>query len=114
MVAARVKDVKDIDYVRQQILGAYKRFTTELVPKDRLDSTRSRLRYQFALGMDSSESIANALASYIGLRRTPETIDKVYALYDATTPQDLRAAAAKYFVDKHRTIVTLSTKEVAK
>ena len=79
-----------------------------------MDSTRSRLRYGFALGMDSSESIAGALALYVGLRRTPATIDQVYALYDATTPQDLKAAAAKYFVDKNRTIVTLSTKEVAK
>jgi zinc protease len=114
LVAAKVKDRKDLDYVRQQIVATYKRFTSELVPKDKLDSTRSRLRYQFALGMDSSESIAGALASYVGLRRTPETIDKVYALYDAITPADLRAAAAKYFVDNHRTIVTLSTKEVAK
>ena len=72
------------------------------------------MRYQFALGMDSSESIANALASYVGLRRSPETIDKVYALYDTLTPPDIRAAAAKYFVDKHRTIVTLNTREVAK
>lgn len=114
VVAAKVKDVKDMDYVRQQILATYKRFTTELVPRDKLDSTRSRLRYQFALGMDSSESIANALATYVGLRRSPETIDKVYALYDTITPQDVRAAAAKYFVDKGRSIVTLNSKEVAK
>ena len=114
LVAAKVKEAKDVAYVQQQILNTYKRYTTELVPKERLNSTRSRLRYGFALGMDSSESIANALALYVGLRRTPETINQVYALYDATTPEDLRAAAAKYFVDKNRTIVTLRTKEVAK
>jgi len=33
--------------------------------------------------MDSSEAIAGALAGYIGLRRTPTTIDKLFggALY---------------------------------
>jgi len=114
LVTAKVKDVKDTDYVQQQILETYKRFAKELVPRDKLDSTRSRLRYQFALGMDSSESIAGALVSYVGLRRTPATIDKVFSLYDTITPQDIRDMATQYFVDRHRTIVTLNTKEVAK
>jgi zinc protease len=65
--------------------------------------------------MNSSEAIAGSLASYIGLRRTPLTIDNLFALYDTITPNDIRDQAAKYFVDNHRTIVTLSTKkEVAK
>jgi zinc protease len=114
LVAAKLKDVKDTDYVRQQILETYQRFAKEPVPGAKLDSTRARLRYGFALGMDSSEAIAGALASYIALRRTPNTIDKLFALYDTVTPEDMRAMAAKYFVDRHRTIVTLSTKEVAK
>jgi zinc protease len=114
LVAAKLKDAKDTDYVRQQILETYQRFAKEPVPKAKLDSTRSRLRYGFALGMDSSEAIAGALASYIALRRTPNTIDKLFALYDTITPEDIRAMAGKYFVDSHRTIVTLSTKEVAK
>ena len=115
LVTATLKDLKDMDYVRQQILDTYRRFTTELVPGDKLDSTRSRLRYQFALGLDSSEAIAGGLANYIGLRRSPATIDKLFALYDSITPPDIRDMAAKYFVDNHRTIVTLSTKkEVAK
>lgn len=114
-VAARIKDVKDTDYVKQQILGTYSRFTKELVAKDKLDSTRSRARYSFALAMNSSEAIAGTLATYIGLRRTPATLEKLFGVYDSITPEDIRDAAAKYFVDKHRTIVTLATKkEVAK
>ncbi len=114
LVAAKVKDVKDTDYVRQQILETYQHFAKELVSKARLDSTRSRLRYGFALGMNSSEAIADSLASYVGLRRTPLTIDKLFSLYDTIAPEDMREMAAKYFVDNHRTIVTLSPKEVAK
>ena len=48
------------------------------------------------------------------LRRTPLTIDKLFALYDTITPEDMREMAARYFVDSHRSIVTLSPKEVAK
>ena len=115
LVDAKLKDVKDLDYVKQQILDTYQRYTKELVPQGKLDSTRSRMRYSFALSMNSSEAIAGVLANYIGLRRTPDTINKLFSVYDSITPEDIRAAAAKYFVDKHRTIVTLTTKkEVAK
>jgi zinc protease len=114
-VNARVKDEKDMNYVRQLVLDTYQHYTKELVPQAMLDSTRSRLRYGFALGMNSSEAIADSLASYVGLRRTPLTIDKLFALYDTITPKDIRDLAAQYFIDSHRTIVTLSTKkEVAK
>lgn len=114
-VSARVKDEKDLNYVRDQILATYKRFTTEEVPPAKLDSTRSRLRYEFALAMNSSEAIAGSLASYIGLRRTPLTIDKLFTLYSTIRPVDLKEISSRYFVDKNRTIVTLTTKkEVAK
>ena len=111
LVAAKVKDVKDTDYIRQQILETYKRYAAESVSQAKLDSTRSRLRYEFALAMNSSEAIASSLAGYIGLRRTPLTIDKLFALYDTISPKDIRDMAGKYFVDNHRSIVTLSTKK---
>lgn len=114
-VSAKVKDVKDMSYARQQILETYQRYTKEPVAKDELDSTRSRMRYSFALAMNSSEAIAGTLAGYIGLRRTPATIENLFAVYDSITPEDIRQTAARYFVDKQRTIVTLATKkEVAK
>jgi zinc protease len=113
-VSAKVKEAKDLDYVRQQILDTYRRFATEKIPQDKLDATRSRARYSFALAMDSSEAIAGALAEPIGLRRTPETINKLFDLYDTITPDDVRDIAAKYFAANHRTIVTLTTKGVAK
>jgi zinc protease len=106
-VFVRIKEPKDVDYVRDQILATFKRYTKELVPLPKLDETRSRLRYSTALSMDSSESIASALAPFIALRRTPETIDKLFALYQRITPEDIRTAASQYFADDRRTIVTL-------
>ncbi|HET6890777.1 MAG TPA: pitrilysin family protein [Pyrinomonadaceae bacterium] len=107
---ARVKDPKDVDYVRDQILATFKRYTSELIPAAKLDATRSRLRYSFALAMDSSDAIASTLAPFVSLRRSPETIDKLAALMDTITAEDVRDLAAKYFRDESRTIVTLATK----
>jgi len=113
---ARVKDAKDVDYVRDQILATFKRYSTELIPADKLNATRSRLRYSFAMAMDSSNAIASTLAPFISLRRTPETIDKLAELMETISPQDVRDIAAKYFRDESRTIVTLApkAKEAAK
>ncbi|HWR34995.1 MAG TPA: pitrilysin family protein [Clostridia bacterium] len=109
-VMARVKDVKDVNYVRDQILATYKQFAETLVPADRLAATRSRMRYDFALSMDSSSAIAGALAPYIALRSTPETINRRYALYEQVSPEDIREAARKFFTEHNQTVVTLSTK----
>ena len=59
-IYARVKDGKDIDYVREQILATFKRFTDETIDEAKLDATRSRLRYSFALRMNSSSATRNA------------------------------------------------------
>ncbi len=109
-VFTRIKDPKDVDYVRNEILATYKRYTSELIPEAKLNATRSRLRYSFALAMDSSDAIASTLAPFVSLRRSPETIDKLAGLMETITPQDVRDIAAKYFRDESRTIVTLATK----
>jgi zinc protease len=110
-VWSQVKDEKDLNYVRDEILKTYKRYTKELIPQKLLDETRSRLRYGFVMGMNSNDSIAGALAQYIALRRSPDTVDKVFALYDSITPADIRAMAEKYFVENGQTIITLSSKK---
>lgn len=107
-IITRVKDAKDMDYVQEQILATFKRYTTENVPQDKLNATRSRLRYGTALSMNSSQAIARAISPYIALRRTPDTINKLFNLYDQITPADIREAASRYFVEHNRTIVTLT------
>jgi zinc protease len=113
-VLARVKNPADVAAVRAAILATVERYRADLVPQSELDATRSRLRYSFALSMDSSAAIAEALAEFIGLTRSPDTIEKLYATYQAVTPADVRAAAGRYLVDQNRTIVTLATEPDAK
>ncbi|HLL77390.1 MAG TPA: pitrilysin family protein [Pyrinomonadaceae bacterium] len=112
-IYTRVKKEEDVRYVREQILATVERFTKELIPQQKLDQTRSRFRYGFAQQMDSSEAIARAIAEYVALRRTPETLNKVFSLAETVTPEDLREVARKYFREQSRTIVTLATKKGA-
>lgn len=110
LVYARVKNEADLNYVRDEIIKTFKRSATEVIPQKQLDETRSRMRYSFALAMNSNDAIAGALAPFVALKRTPETIDKLFALYDSITPQDVSRIAAKYFTDNNQTVVTLATK----
>lgn len=113
-VIARVKDEADIDYVEQQILETFERIKNTPVAADELEAVKSHLRYQFALAMDSTEAIAQTLAHYLSLRRTPETINKRYGLYASVTPDDIRAVAQKYFVESARTLSLLTHRAAKK
>ncbi|MEP6924982.1 MAG: pitrilysin family protein, partial [Pyrinomonadaceae bacterium] len=93
-VTARIKDAADVNYVKGEIVKTFRRFASEPIPQTKLDETRSRLRYGFALAMNSNDAIAGALAPYVALRRTPETLDKLFALYDSLTPAEIQAIAA--------------------
>jgi len=107
-VEARVKKAEDVPYVRTQILDTIQRFQNEAVPAEKLNAVKSRERYGFTMQLDNSQSVAAAVTRYVALRRTPDTIDKLYALYSRLTPEDIRAAARKYLTENNRTIITLT------
>jgi len=107
-VEARVKNASDLPYVRTQILETIKRFQDQPVAADKLDAAKNRRRYAFTMGLDNSQSVAAAVARYVALRRSPDTIDRLYSLYSQLTPADIQAAARKYLTENNRTIVTLT------
>jgi zinc protease len=42
----------------------------------------------------------------------PESINRLYALYDKVTAADIKMVANKYFVPEHLTIATISEDEL--
>ena len=110
-VVARIKDPKDIEYVKAELIKAFDSYKTAPVAKEKLDAVKSNLKYSFALSLDNSEAIASNLAPYISLKRTPETLNKLYDLYASITPQDVQQMAKQYFVETKRTTVVLAHKE---
>jgi len=107
-ILARVKKPEDMDYVRERILETIASLRDKPVEAARLDAVRDHLRYSFAQRLDNSDTIANILARYIALRRTPETIEKLYGQLAQLTPEDVQKAAAQYLIENGRTTVTLT------
>ena len=105
---ARVKKPGDLNQVRDDILATLKTFRDTPVPGDRLEDVKNHLRYSFSLRLNNSEAIAGAVARFVALRRSPETINRLYDLYTKLTPQDIQRVAKKYLAETDRTIVTLT------
>jgi len=78
------------------------------VDATRLEETKSNLKYSFAMRIDNPDAVANTLCHYIALTGDPETVNRVYDLYDRVTVDDVKRIAAKYFVPTGLTISTIS------
>jgi zinc protease len=113
-VDARLKRAADLPAIQQQVIAVVEGFATNLVDAKKLDALKEHLRYEFALRLNNSEAIAGAVARYVALRRTPETINRYYDEYAKLTPEDIRKAAQKYLIAKNRTVVTLTSSAGAK
>ena len=107
-IIARVKQAGDMDYVRDEILATIQTFQERPVDAARLEAVKKRLRYQAAMRMNSSDAIAQVAASFVALRRTPESMNRLYDVYARLTPEDVQKAASKYLRENARTIVTLT------
>jgi zinc protease len=110
MAGARLKDAGDLEYVKDEIIKTYESFITDRVSDERLAAVKSHLRYAFALGLDNSSKIAATVAAYAGVSSTPETINRLFDVYQSTTPEDIQAMANRYFAPEHRAIVSLQHK----
>jgi zinc protease len=113
-VLARVKKAADLDTVQRQITATAQDFASKPVDPQKLEALKEHLRYEFALGLDNSEAIAETVAQYVALRRTPETANRYYDTYSKLTAQDIQKVARKYLIDRNRTVVTLASAGGAK
>jgi len=108
-VRVRAKNAADLPSIQQQVIATAEGFASKPVDSKKLEALKEHLRYEFALQLDNSESIAETVARYVALRRTPETINRYYDAYARLTPADIENAARKYLIDKNRTVVTLTS-----
>ena len=107
-VLTRVREPAKLEEVRAMLLAEMERISEELADSDKLEATKSHMKYQFLMGLDTADSVANTMAHYLSLTNDPETVNRVYELYDAVTVEDVRSLAKKYFRPENRTIVTLT------
>ncbi len=99
-VYARLKNAEDIWYVRDAILKTFAELRTDPVSAARLGQIKSNLRYAFARSLDNSPAIAAALVGAMARTGDPESLDRVYDLYEKITADDIAKIANSYFIDK--------------
>ncbi|MFA6455488.1 MAG: pitrilysin family protein [Bacteroidota bacterium] len=98
----------DMQYVKDEIVKTVEAFKVNGTDEDLLAKTKSRLKYSFAMGIDNPSAIANSLCAYITLTGDPESLNRLYAMYDKVTVADLKAVATKYFIPNGLTVSTIS------
>ena len=109
-IAARVRKDELVPEVQKAILGHIERLKTEPVDPDRLERTKSHLRYAFAGGLDSPSSIAMIISDTIGRAGDARAVNGLYDRYAAVTPEDVQRVARQVFTAANRTVVTLAAK----
>jgi zinc protease len=107
-VQASLINKADLQYVKDEILKAVEEIKTNGVDEQLLSKTKSLLKYSYAMGIDNPSTIANSICSYVMLTGDPESLNRLYALYDTVTVADLKMVAAKYFVPSGLTVATIS------
>jgi zinc protease len=60
------------------------------------------------MSIDNPTQIAESIAHYIYLTGDPESLNRLYALYDKVTAEDLMTVAKKYFSPAGLTVATIS------
>ncbi len=104
---ARIKNEKDIDYVKNAIDETIDQYKTTPVDATKLSDLKKRLKYDFVMNLDTAEKVAGNLAHYVALTGGIDAVNQLYAMYETITPSDIQAAAKKFLTKERRTIVTL-------
>lgn len=107
-IQASLIQKEDLQYVKDEIVKAIEKVKNEGIDETVLANTKSNLKYSFAMNMDNPDAIANSLSHYIQLTGDPESINRLHALYDRVTVDDIVKVAKKYFVPEGLTIATIS------
>jgi zinc protease len=107
-ISASVKDKKDMQYVKDEIIKAVDKVKSEGVDAKILQDTKNYLKYSYAMGIDDPEAIANSVSHYIYLTGDPESVNRLYVMYDKVTIEDIKTVAKQFFIPTGLTIATIS------
>ena len=108
-VLTRVRNPKDVAFVRSRIEKAITNAAKTPVESSRLNAIKDHLRYAFAGSLNNADALARAVGESISVTGRPNMWTDLYAAYDKLTPADLQRVAGKYFSATNQTVVTLET-----
>ena len=106
-IYSMVKDTGDIAYVRDEVYRTLEEFKTKPVDAPRLNDLKKRQKYSFLMSLDTPDHLAGRVARFVAMTGGLEVIDRLYGKFETITPQDVMAAAQKYFTPERRSVVVL-------
>lgn len=109
--SASIINASDMAYVKAEILRAIEGAKNNKIDSLVLQETKERIRYSFAMSMDTPDAIANAVSMFTWVTGDPESINKSYAMFEKVTAEDIMRVATKYLRPEHLTIATISPDE---
>lgn len=107
-VLARVRDIKNLTFVRDSLLKTISQLHEQVPNQERIDDAKSHTKYGFVRTLDNSESIASTLAQFVHFKRSYSTLNNYYELYPKLTRGDLADVARKYLTEERMVIATVS------
>jgi zinc protease len=108
IISCKIKEESNLNIVREEILAAIEELKKTPIREDRLNEIKSNLKYSFAMNLNTPGNVAESIGFYLQLTDDVESINKLYDTYDQVTSSDIVNIAKKYFIEKNRTVVTLS------
>ncbi|MCJ7580887.1 MAG: insulinase family protein [Candidatus Aminicenantes bacterium] len=106
--SATVKQENDLPKIEEEIFKELERLKNEPVNAETLAKVKANLKYSFANSLGTTDGIAGSLVHYINLTGDPNTVNKVFDLYETITPEDIQEMTRKYFETTNSTVVTLT------
>lgn len=106
-IFSMVKKMEDVNYVRDEIYKTLEAYKTTPVDEKKLNALKKRNKYSFLMDLDTPDKVAGGLARFVALTGGIEIVEKFYTALNNVNPDDIMAAAKKYFVPESRTVVVL-------
>ncbi len=110
-IGARVKEEAKVNAVLQAIDATLEDLKSHPVDEKRLSDIKSHLKYSFQMRLDTAAAVASSMAHFLQLTGDPNSVNELYRTYDSLTPEDIQAAARKYFRKENRTVVLLAAEK---
>lgn len=80
------------------MMGEYKKLRDELVSEEELHRVKEYIRGTTLIGIEASDSVAEFVGTEEVVVGKPLTIDEVFAIIDAVTPENIQTVANELFV----------------
>jgi len=106
-VTATVINPDDVGKVEAEIQATVERFKAELVDEKLLSNTKSNMKYDFLMGLETAQSVAFSMMTFVINTGGIEAVDEYYRTLEAVTGEDVREAARRFLVDSGRTTVLM-------